>query len=352
MVDWLAGNRIRGTSTERTSTNGFNTKVGGWVELGRTTLGSAGDTISVASLADKRYLMLLVDTTFSTGVVDKQIRFNNDSGTSYSARASNDGAGDGTQINRSGISNGSTIGGEFSVHYVSNLLNKEKLLNGHTVSLSTAGAGTAAQREERVAKWVGTPVINRVDQVNVGSGDFSTGAEVVVLGWDESDTHTTNFWEELASVELGSSGALLDSGTFTAKKYLWIQTMIIPTGGSVNTEVTYNSDTGSNYAQRVQVNGGTDVTGANQSSHGMSPSDPTPDPLFSNWFIINNSANEKLIMIHSIQQNTAGAGTAPKRIELVEKWANTSAQITKITITDSSAGSYDTGSIIKVWGSD
>ena len=33
--------------------------VGGWVELGRTTLGSAADTISVASLADKRYLMIL-----------------------------------------------------------------------------------------------------------------------------------------------------------------------------------------------------------------------------------------------------------------------------------------------------
>jgi hypothetical protein len=31
--------------------------VGGWVELGRTTLGSAGDSISVASLPDKRYYM-------------------------------------------------------------------------------------------------------------------------------------------------------------------------------------------------------------------------------------------------------------------------------------------------------
>ena len=58
MVEWLAGNRIRGTSTERTSTTGFNTVAavaGGWKELGRTTLGSAGDIIDVTSLADKRY---------------------------------------------------------------------------------------------------------------------------------------------------------------------------------------------------------------------------------------------------------------------------------------------------------
>jgi hypothetical protein len=63
MVEWLAGNRIRGTSTERTSTTGFNpvtAVAGGWVELGRTTLGSAGDTNSVASLADKRYYMILM----------------------------------------------------------------------------------------------------------------------------------------------------------------------------------------------------------------------------------------------------------------------------------------------------
>ena len=62
MVEWLAGNRIRGTNAERTSTTGFNSipaVAGGWVELGRTTLGSAGDDITVSSLADKRYYMIL-----------------------------------------------------------------------------------------------------------------------------------------------------------------------------------------------------------------------------------------------------------------------------------------------------
>jgi hypothetical protein len=53
-------------------------------------------------------------------------------------------------------------------------------------------------------------------------------------------------------------------------------------------------------------------------------------PHLSNMFIINNSANEKLVIAHVFDQNTAGAGTAPTREEAVGKWANTSAQITEI----------------------
>jgi hypothetical protein len=35
------------------------------------------------------------------------------------------------------------------------------------------------------------------------AGTFNTGSQkLVVLGWDPADTHTSNFWEELASVEL------------------------------------------------------------------------------------------------------------------------------------------------------
>jgi hypothetical protein len=44
----------------QTAQGGAAGGVGGWVELGRTTLGSAGDTITVSSLADKRYYMVLM----------------------------------------------------------------------------------------------------------------------------------------------------------------------------------------------------------------------------------------------------------------------------------------------------
>jgi hypothetical protein len=68
-------------------------------------------------------------------------------------------------------------------------------------------------------------------------------------------------------------------------------------------------------------------------------------------FIVNNSANEKLIIAHTVYQNTAGAGTAPNRWEAVGKWANTSAQITAVNI-KSGSGNLASKTILKIWGSD
>jgi len=54
--------------------------VGGWVELGRTTLGSAGDSIDVTSLDDKRYYWVLSDLQQVTGNIGAYLRNNGDTG--------------------------------------------------------------------------------------------------------------------------------------------------------------------------------------------------------------------------------------------------------------------------------
>ena len=328
--------------------------VGGWKELGRTTLGSAGDTISVGSLADKRYLMFLCDTLNTGGSTQPRIRGGNstvDTGSNYSQRMQRNGAADAT-----GTSDQSTYlydadnSPQFMVGYYANLSAKEKLGLGHTVVQSTAGAGTAPLRQETVWKHAFTS--NPYDVISInniyGAGDFNTGSELVVLGWDESDTHTTNFWEELASVELGSASATLDSGTFTAKKYLWIQAYINAT--TVDTGLTFNSDTGNNYARRWSDDGASDGTAVNGNNIQVDRGNSTQ---FLNMFIVNNSANEKLGMYETVTQNTAGAGNVPSRREMVFKWTNTSSQITKSVFTKKGSGTdLQAGSIIKVWGHD
>lgn len=340
-ASYLDSKRISGDAAD------IQVSSGGWKELGRTTLGSAADPITVSSLTDKRYYMILHDTSGTT-TANFYMRYNNDSGSNYSARISDN---DGAEIlvtsqNKAHLTGSSDAFKNFGVTYVANMTAKEKLAITHGVDPETAGAATVPTRFERVHKWSNTAAaINSVD-VTTTSPTQIIGSEVVVLGWDESDTHSTNFWEELASVDI-STGTTSTTGTFTAKKYLWVQ--VYMNSSSIAYDYTFNSDTGSNYAYRKSTNGGSDGTTASDSvflsNHGFDS-----NPHYDNFFIVNNSANEKLVIGNRMSQGTAGAGSAPNRQEIVGKWANTSSQITSIQMDN--AGTNFTRCIMKVWGSD
>jgi len=329
----------------QTAQAGGAASVGGWVELARTTNGGAASTIDVSSLADKRYYMIL---NSYAGSRDSFMRFNADSGSNYAYRLQVDGAL-GSHVNQDKIEiNGAASGtnARLSVGYVANLSTKEKLLQSWTVKQQAGGAGTAPNRAESVGKHAQTS--NPIDQmtiVNTGS-TFPAGAELVVLGWDPADEHTTNFWEELASVSGTGSSTEISSGTISAKKYLWLQ-MWNDTGATSYTNMTFNNDTASNYARRTSEDGTADSTAVSEAAALIPPN--VTGPHFMNIFIINNSANEKLCIFSNVGGSSAGAATAPVRSEGVFKWANTSAQITEIDMT-SSSGNYTSNSILKVWG--
>jgi len=357
-IEWLAGNRLRGTSTERTSTSGFSTTTaieGGWKEVGRTTLGSDTSTIDVSSLSDKRYYMILADYNISSGNGNPYLRLNSDTSQSYALRYSGNGGADSTGVSNTDRGFYASVSGYntlpyFEVNYFANKSTKEKIGIGYTAHQNTAGAGNTPNRAERAMKHVQTS--NPITSVNYwnqsGSGNFASGSEVVVLGYDPDDTHTDNFWEQLADVSLSSTSDTLSSGTITAKKYLWVQ-YYTKNSGNVETKCRFNSDSGSNYAFRWSEDGGSDVTYTSQTEcdRWIFASKPS----FRNFFIVNNASNEKLITGHVMSPNTAGAGTAPARAEFASKWTNTSDQITNITVNNTGTGDMDTGSFIKVWGS-
>ena len=358
-IEWLAGNRLRGTTAERPSASLQSPSVGGWKEVGRTTLGSAGDTIDVSSLPDKRYYMVLT-SDIASGTIDARFRLGNgsvDTGSNYARRGSENGAADGTGTGNDSLlipyaENGNTH--FFGVHYFANKSDKEKLLVGNTVDEYASGSGQPPARFENAGKWSNTSdVIDVIRNYNAQSGSFDTGSEMVVLGFDPSDSHTTNFWEELDSVTLTGTNDNLDSNTFTAKKYLWVQMYLRWNGTASDARINFNDDTGSNYSRRFSQNGGSDITQINQTYF---------DAVYStcgyamqvNMFIINNSAKEKLIISHSNGVTSSGAGTAPdRRVEQVGKWNNESAQITSIDVfTEVSSSTFNAGSTLKVWGSD
>ncbi|MDC3251744.1 hypothetical protein OAU96_02415 [Planctomycetota bacterium] len=350
-IEWLAGNRLRGTTAERPVGILASPSVGGWVEVGRTTLGSAGDDITVSSLADKRYYMFLT-SALNSGDNSLFLQMGNgsvDTGSNYAQRFSNDGAADGSGVNQTKIFCGdNNTSPKFNVGYIANLSAKEKLYQGWEVMQNTAGAGTAPRRMESTGKWANTS--NPLDTINFNNtmgGSYDTGSEMVVLGWDPTDTHTTNFWEELASVDQTTGANTLSSGVFTSKKYLWIQCYLDTNDGHDPVFRVGNTtvDT-SNYAFRRNYNGGSDTTHTSQASIVIGN---TLTNCFHNIFIINNSANEKLIIYNGNSVSTAGAGTQPERTEVVGKWANTSSQIDIVDFYKSGA-SYKGN--LRVWGSD
>lgn len=373
-IEWLAGNRLRGTTAERPALGLPSGSVGGWVEIDRTTLGSAGDTISVTSLSNKRYYMWLVDTTATGGNVELKTRANNDTGSNYAFRYSSDGGSDTAQTGytHSGLGYYDGLGaGEsgFTVGYTANLSGKEKLTIGHHVSNKAGtGAGTAPNRVEAVGKWVNTSsALNRIDYYNDDAGDFTSGSEVVVLGWDPGDSHTTNFWEELASVTSTSASDTVDTGSFSQKKYLCVQIYnpAKPTGS--NTYAYFNNvTTGGTHSGRSNTNGTNPATGSANSDYQLTgsngsilnhdPSDPDSGttPMFTNMFVINNADKEKLSIVHSVSgwSSTTGAGQAPARHECVGKWAKTDQAITSVQCGGLGTNGMGAGSIIKVWGAD
>ena len=334
--------------------------VGGWKELGRTTLGSAGNNIDVSSLPDKRYYMIL-GSAFPSGNTYGGLRFNSDSGTNYSSRRSENGGADGTTTSDSKIffNRGVSVYPAnmlFSVGYVANYSSKEKLSIIHGVTDGGSSAGNDPERLQCVGKWTNTSnAISSINNVQLDSGSWNTGSELIVLGYDPADTHTTtdNFWEEIYSTTLESdsstSNAQFDTGAFTGKKYLWIQ---IFADANFDPLIRFNSDTGNNYASRTSYNGATDSTNINTSHTNTGATFVASNIGFGNIFIVNVANKEKLGICNGVRVDTLGAGTSPNfKGENVFKWTNTSNQITSMQI-EKGSGTLRAGTTIKIWGAD
>lgn len=350
-VKYLDSKRISGITADRTGTPEVPAVSGGWKEVGRTTLGSSADTISVASLPDKKYYMILGHIKNTGGNTVSHVRVNS-STADYSLRRSVNNATDQTETSTNRLfstHNSKSIDSRFIQGYLANKSDIEKLGLFNVVENPSTGASGQPAKIEGVGKHAQTSsALNEVRLYNDEAGSFATGGELVVLGWDESDTHTTNFWEELASVELSSSNTTIDTGTITAKKYLMYQ-IFAKKSTSGDVRFRFNSDTGSNYTQRNGINGTDYSYGSLDKMNICGDPAQTTDNFFGTGFIINNSSDEKLLTGYGLWRNTAGAGNVPKRAELANKWANTSSQITSIQAINTT---FDTGSILKVWGSD
>lgn len=158
----------------------------GFLEIDRTTLGSAGNTITVSSLPAYKYLRIEYSVVGSGGTVTTvQVRLNNDSGNNYSRRTSVDGGADATVTSSNVLINATAVNAGDVQHGIIEILNiatNEKMATTTICTEGTTGAGTAPTSNITFSKWANTTdQVSRVDII-ASANNFATGSEAIVYG--------------------------------------------------------------------------------------------------------------------------------------------------------------------------
>jgi hypothetical protein len=161
-----------------------------WQQIGRTTLASAGDTITVSSIPARKYLLIRYLLIATGGTNNSSFIFNSDTGANYSQATADIAAGGAVGNSTSATSLALEVGSPAtgSVLYgtleIVNIAAQPKVgiyTNVHNVT----AAGTAPTASLAFAKWSNTSAqISSVTFTNAGTGDYAIGSEVIILGRD------------------------------------------------------------------------------------------------------------------------------------------------------------------------
>ena len=154
------------------------------------------------------------------------------------------------------------------------------------------------------------------------------------------------WWEELGRTTLASAADLLSS-TFTTKKYLRVIVSVLPTGGTIEPSVRFNSDSSANYAVAVNTNG-TVSAAANQAQLAVSTGASANQKSIT-LEITNLSGAEKTIFSTSVEQTGTGAGSAPGFRHGYMKYASNT-QVSSVQVLNTGTGDFAIGSELVVLG--
>jgi len=159
-------------------------------------------------------------------------------------------------------------------------------------------------------------------------------------------------WEFLGKDVLTSAGDTLDSGTITAKKFLFFNVFGIADGNLDACVIRFNGDTATNYAVRKINDGGSSSNNVNETGITYMSFNGAQNH-YARFFVYNQEDQNKLLIDKTGRTGGSGAANPPARKVMVGKWSNTSDSITSVqAVNRDGSGSYDEGSYITVFGSD
>lgn len=156
-------------------------------------------------------------------------------------------------------------------------------------------------------------------------------------------------WQVLGVAVLYVAGDNIFVQNLKPRKYLRLLLWKIASGNS-RVKITFNGDTGTNYARRDSSNGAADGTSTSDDGIALQALEINSEFLIND--ITNLKGQEKLLTSHSVGRGTAGAGNAPDRKEVVAKWSNTTTKINKINSQNVGSGDYAVGTTLIVLGKD
>jgi hypothetical protein len=157
----------------------------GYRFLAKTTLGTAGDTITVSGIPATTNLMIVGRLNDTGGTIALRLTFNGDTGNNYANRRSDNGGASSTATSAPVISidTGASVGSMNFVAWVKNEPTLNKLVNYQYFGQAAAGAGAAPIFSRGVGKWANTSQITSITLTNNGTGDYAVGSEVAVFGY-------------------------------------------------------------------------------------------------------------------------------------------------------------------------
>ena len=161
-------------------------------------------------------------------------------------------------------------------------------------------------------------------------------------------------WNKLGTTTLSSAGSSIDITGMTANEINQVMCHSF-LNGDLDLRMRLGNgsfDSGSNYSDRLSYNGGADDTQTSQTDIHICNTDSGNDSLFVVMYMVNIATEEKLDVFNVIHNVSTGAGTAPNRMEGVNKWTNTSNQFDYIQVKDETGSEINTDSNLSVLGSD
>ena len=176
-----------------------------------TTLATPTEPMAITDLTANKFNVFMSHSYKGDGTFAAyKFRLNANAGSVYANRYNSNGGGDGLQANQTYLNWGENVNYDhFHIIYCCSISGQEKLLIAWDMSAGVAGAGTAPDRRENVAKFVPSPDadITVVSLFATGSG-AGTGSNLSALGSDLTPAAAIPFPSD---VQEGSRAEITDT---------------------------------------------------------------------------------------------------------------------------------------------